>query len=162
MLTNVTFFVSGHYYESIFAKVGDALSWEENSVKLLGLSINSDLSFHGHVKVICKNASQKLSAIARLANVVSDQKKKVLIKTFFESQFSYCPLLWMFCGRSLDRHINRLSERALRIAYVDYESSFEELLLKDDSVTIHQRNLKVLAVEMYKISYKLFPEFGTW
>ena len=66
---------------------------EENSVKLLGLFIDSDLSFYGHVKVICKKASQKLSAIARLAKVITDHKKKVLIKTFFESQFSYCPLL---------------------------------------------------------------------
>ena len=90
--------VTGYKYEAMFAKVGDALLWEENSVKLLGLFIDSDLSFHGHVKVIWKKASQKLSAIARLASVISDHKKKVLIQTFFESQFSYCPLLWMFCG----------------------------------------------------------------
>ena len=32
-------------------------------------------------------------------------------------------------------------------------------MLKDDSVTIHQRNLRVLAVEIYKISHKLFPKF---
>ena len=147
----------------MFDKVGDALLWEENSVKLLGLFIDSDLSFHGHVKVICKKASQKLSAIARLAKVISDHKKKVLIKTFFESQFSYCPLLWMFCGRTLNRRINRLHERALRIAYEDYESSFEELLIKDDSVTIHQRNLRVLALEMYEVSHKLSPELcGSW
>ena len=65
----------------------------------------------------------------------------------------------MFCGRTLNRRINRLHERALRIAYEDYESSFEELLIKDDSVTIHQRNLRVLAVKMYKLSHKLSPEF---
>ena len=63
----------------------------------------------------------------------------------------------MFCCRTLDRRINRLYERALRIAYEDYESSFEHFLSKDGSVMIHQRNLKVLAVEM--ITYKLSPEF---
>ena len=91
------------------------------------------------------------TAIVRLANIISEKKRKVLLKTFFESQFSYCPLLWMFCSRKLNNKINRLHERALRIAYADYVSSFEELLAKDDSVTIHQRNLKVLAVEMYNI-----------
>ena len=121
----------------MYAKVGDALLWEEDSVKLLGLFIDSDLSFHGHVKVICKKASQKLYAIARLANVISEHKRKVLIKSFFESQFSYCSLLWMFCGRTRNRRINRLHERALRIAYEDYESSFEQLLSKDGSVMIH-------------------------
>ena len=65
----------------------------------------------------------------------------------------------MFCGKTLNRRINRLHERALRIAYEDYESSFEQLLSKDGSVMIHQRKLRVLALETYKITYKLSPEF---
>ena len=79
--------------------------------------------------------------------------------TFFESQFSYCPLLWMFCSRKLNNKINRLHERALRVAYSDYVSSFEELLIKDGTRTIHQRNLKVLALEMYKIAHEKSPSF---
>ena len=67
----------------------------------------------------------------------------------------------MLCGHSLNGGINRLHERALRIAYKGYESRFEELLLKDGFVTIHQHNLKILAIEIYKISHKLPPEF-TW
>ena len=105
--------------------------------------------------MICKKASQKLTAILRLANIISEKKRNALLKTFFESQFSYCPLLWMFCSRKLNKKINRLHERALRIAYEDYISSFEELLVKDGFVTIHQRNLKALAVEMYKLSHEL-------
>ena len=124
----------------------------KNSVKLLGLIIDSELTFNSYVQMICKKASQKLTAILRLANIISEKKRKVLLKTFFESQFSYCPLLWMFCSRKLNNKINRLHERALRIAYKDYVSRFEEKLIKAGSVTIHQSNLKVLATEMYKIS----------
>ena len=65
----------------------------------------------------------------------------------------------MFCGRNLNNKINRLHERALRIAYNDYFSTFDELLIKVGAVTIHQRNLRALAVEMYKISNNLSPEF---
>ena len=57
----------------------------------------------------------------------------------------------MFCGRRLNHKINKLHERALRTAYNDYSSSFKELLTKDDTVTIHQRNLRILAIEMYKL-----------
>ena len=64
----------------------------------------------------------------------------------------------MFCSRKLDNKINRLHLRALRIAYYDYVSCFEELLVKDSSVTIYQRNLKVLAVEMYIISKGKSPK----
>ena len=65
----------------------------------------------------------------------------------------------MFCSRKLNNKINRLHERALRVAYSDYVSSFEELLIKDGTCTIHQRNLKVLALEMYKIAHEKSPSF---
>ena len=138
--------VSGFKYEAMFAKVGHALLWEENTAKLLGILIDRDLSFNDHVKMICKKASQKLAAISRLANILSKDKRKLLLRTFFESQFNYCPLIWMFCGRTANNKINRLHERALRIAYEDFESTFKELLTKDGSVTIHQRNLRAFAI----------------
>ena len=46
--------------------------------------------------------------------------------------------------------VNRIHGRALRIAYNDYTSDFEKLLCKDDSVIIHQRNIHVIAVKVYK------------
>ena len=38
-----------------------------------------------------------------------------------------------------------------RLIYSDRKSSFEELLEKDNSVPIHHTNLRILAIEMYKI-----------
>ena len=63
----------------------------------------------------------------------------------------------MFCDRNVDHKINRLHKRVLRIAYNN--TSFGELLEKDGSVNIHQRNLPCLAKEMFKINNKLSPPF---
>ena len=145
--------------EAMFARVGNALLWEESSAKLLGIIIDSSLSFDNHVKTICRKASQKLTAISRISNFISNKRKRILISTFFESQFNYCPLIWMFCSRTLNHRINKLHERALRIAYNDYSTEFKDLLAKDNAVTIHQRNLRALAVEMYKITNNLSPTF---
>ena len=46
--------------------------------------------------------------------------------------------------------VNRLHERALRIAYEDFRSSFTTILEKDRSVTIHENNLQSLMTEMFK------------
>ena len=81
------------------------------------------------------------------------------MKTFIESQFSYCPLVWMFHGRTINMIINRLQERALRIVYQDYVSSFETLLERDNSCTIYQRNIQTLAIEMYKTKAGEGPAF---
>ena len=56
----------------------------------------------------------------------------------------------MFHNRSINARINKLHARALRLFFQDYTASFEELLTKDESVTIHVKNLQALATEMFK------------
>ena len=60
----------------------------------------------------------------------------MIMKAFIESQFGYCPLVWMFHSRSFNNKINRIHERALRITYNDKSSSFQNLLEKDNSTVI--------------------------
>ena len=88
---------------------------------------------------------------------MTKDKLRVVMKAFIDSQFNYCPLIWMFHSRNLNNRINRLHKRALKIAYNNYNSTFVELLLLDKSVSIHDRNLKKLATEMFKIKNKIFP-----
>ena len=64
----------------------------------------------------------------------------------------------MFHSRRVDHEISKLHEMALRIAYKDHFSSFDELLYKNKSVTVHQRNLQILAAEIYRIINGLYPE----
>ena len=62
------------------------------------------------------------------------------------------------CFRTLNNRINKIHERALRLVYNDEESSFENLLLKDNSFTIHERNIQTLAIELYKVVNHLSPK----
>ena len=63
----------------------------------------------------------------------------------------------MFHSRVLNNKINRIHKRALRITYNDRSLTFQELLEKDNSVTIHHRNTQVLATEIYKVLNGLSP-----
>ena len=112
----------------------------KTQLTILGIFIDSKLSFNEHVKTICKKASQKLIVLLRMVNILSNVQRNVLVNTSFYSQFNYCPLLLMFCSRSLNHKINRLHERSLRIAYNDYTTAFKDLLAKAKTVTIHQTN----------------------
>ena len=71
---------------------------------------------------------------------------KVTKRDDLESQFAYCPLIWMSPSRELNNKINRLHKRALRIVYQDNDLSLEELLQKDNSVSIHHRNIQLVAI----------------
>ena len=85
-------------------------------------------------------------------------KKRIVMNTFFMSEFSYCPLVSMCCNRSLNTKINQLHEQCLWIVYNDKESNFNEILVKDCSVSIHHQNLQKLAVKIFKVSRGLSPE----
>ena len=84
-------------------------------------------------------------------------KLRRLVEAFIESQFGYCPLPWMFHSRTLNNRINELHERALRFVYKDTYLTFDELLHKDNSFSIHHRNLQKHAIEMYQVKNNLSP-----
>ena len=82
------------------------------------------------------------------------------MRAFIENEFNYFPLTWMFHNRTLNNKINKLHERALRLTYKDEKSTFSELLEKDKSVTIHERNIQKLATLMYKVKNKMFTTYN--
>ena len=145
--------------DNIFANIGGHILPALKSVKLLGVQIDNNLDFSEHVSNICKKVSKKLHALQRVSHYMSINKLRIIMKAFIESQFGYCPLVWMFHSRKLNNRINSLHERALRLVYKETTLSFEDLLTLDKSFTIHHRNLQKLATEMYKVKNNLSPSF---
>ena len=92
------------------------------------------LDFDDHVISLCKKAGKELAVLVRLSKFMSFNHKQILMKTFVESQFGYCSLIWMFHSRKENSTINHLQERSLRIIYNDYITSFEVLLIPHISV----------------------------
>ena len=64
----------------------------------------------------------------------------------------------MLHSRSNNSKIKHLHERCLRIVYQDKQSSYENILVKDGTVSMHLRNVQTLAIEMYKIKNDLSTE----
>ena len=73
------------------------------------------------------------------------------MKAFIESQFGYCPLAWMFCGRQQNNQINDLHERTLRIVYNDNKSTFENLLELDNSVSVKHNLSNQVMSELFNL-----------
>ena len=125
---------------------------------LLGITIHTDLIFENHINNICKRERLKLNALARTAPYMNIEKRRKTMKFFVTSQFWYCPLIWIFHSRRLNNKRNSFYERAPRITYQDHISGFQELLNKDNSVSIYRKNLQVLATKMFKTHRGLTPD----
>ena len=147
-----------YYSSNSYIYLDNAFLESEESVKLLGIKIDQNLNFEENINSVLKEGNKKLHALMRIEKYLDQDKKRLIMKTFIESQFNYCPLVWMCHSRDLNRRINRLHERALRVVYKNSDLTFEQLLEKDNSFTIHERNLQKLAIEMYKVKHNLCPK----
>ena len=63
--------------------------------KLLGIKFDNKLTFEKHITDICRKASRKIYALARIAPYMDLSKRRMVMNAFFNSQFNYCPLIWM-------------------------------------------------------------------
>ena len=143
----------------VSVKIAEANVKESKEEKLLGIIFDQTLSFKQHVKTLCKKASQKLHALARISCYMDTQKLKQVMQAFVLSHFSYSPLVWMFYDRTLNHRINHFHERALRFAHKDYQTDFGSLLEQGNFVSIHVKNRQLLMTEIYKTRSGLSPPF---
>ena len=148
--------VTGNY--EVSANINEFEIESSKKEKLLGISIDTTLSFEHHITSLCKKTSQKLHVHARIAHYMDFGKRRSLMKAFAISQFNYCPLIWMFHNSALNIKINKIHKRLLRLVYQNKNQSFSELLELDNAVTIHQRKLQVLVTDIFKVKNNLPPE----
>ena len=120
-------------------------------VKLLGIDIDDKLNFHEHITVLCKKAARQLNAFKRLSRNLNVKDRESIYNSFIVSVFSYCPLVWHFCRKSDHKKIEKINERALRIVYNDYISTYEALLNYGNKLSLGRYRMLNFATELYKI-----------
>ena len=72
--------------EFMFANVGNEKIWESLSEKLLGVTVDKELKFNEHLNNVYKKASNKVTALGKIARILPFHKRRLLFKTFIESQ----------------------------------------------------------------------------
>ena len=117
---------------------------QSEQVKLLGVQIDNCLTFDAHVKELCQKINQKLCAFSRIRLFLNQEKAKMLLTSVVLSNFSYYPLIWLFCTKTANKDINRTNKLALRVLYGDYDSSFDQLLARAEALQSIKRTYKVL------------------
>ena len=129
-----------------------------DDVLLLGITIDKKLTFKHHVENLCRKAQYKLHALRCIRKFLTIEKAKMLGNVFIDSQFNYAPLLWMFCRKTLHSKIEKIHHKTLKVIY-ESNGIYENLLLQSNTVSVHQRHLRFLMIEIYKSISQLNPQF---
>ena len=127
---------------------------------MLVVNIDSKLNFDCQVNRLCNKGNKKLRALAGVTPYMTLEKKKIVMNSYFNAQFNYCPLIWILHRSNNNNKIKHLHEQSLRLICSDKKSSDENLLEKDKVVSIHHKNVEVLATEMFQVKHKLCPEIA--
>ena len=109
-------------------KINKQIILPTESVKHLGIKVDWKLTFKEHMN-LCNRANRNVKALNRVKNVITNEQKKILFNSFLMSNFSYCPLIWMFCGKLANSQMNLIHKRALRALYNDHVHLTQNFLL---------------------------------
>ena len=131
----------------------------ENSVKLLGVTIDYLLNFDLHVSDICKKAARQINVLLRLSKFLTIETKKIIYKSFIRSSFNFYRFVWHICSKTSSAKMEKLQYRALRLVLNDFDSSYETLLERVNMPTFHISRIRLIAVETFKILHKMSPVY---
>ena len=138
--------------------VDDVVLKPESHVKILGVFLDDKLSFSKHISMCCTKAARQLNALARISRYLDMSSRTLLYNNFIRSNFNYCPMVWHFCGKVNNNKIEKIQERALRLIYKDYDSSYVDLLSAADIPTMLTRRLRGFLLEVFKSTRNLNSE----
>ena len=101
------FIISGYKHELMFPNTEESRIWEKAQEKLLGITIDKNFKFKEHILKQCKKTERKLSILGRVCHILNrERRRSSLMKIFIESQFGFCPLVWIFeVGRKIIEYI---------------------------------------------------------
>ena len=145
--------------DSFVLNIGKNKIESSTEVTLLGVKIDKQLKFKSHIEELCRKAAYKLHALRRIRKYLTVEKAKLLANAFINSQFTYAPLIWMFAGKSSIAKICKIHFRTLQIVHNNYVKSYQDLLNFSNDISIHQKHLRLLAIEVYKSLMNINPEF---
>ena len=117
-------------------------------------SVDNKLNFNEDVESLCKKANSKLRALARVTPFINVEKQRLVINSFFNAQSNYCPLIWTLHSHTNDNMIRHLPERCLRSMFDNKQSTYDELLRRDNLVSVPIEIYKVWLLKCLKLRMK--------
>ena len=123
----------------------------------LSISIDSRPIFTDHISSYCAKAARQLNALSRISENFDLKCRKLIFQSFVLGNFTYCPIVWHFCGKQNNGKIEKVQKRALRILYDDYESECNELLDKSGAISMLQFRKNCIILEVFKSIHNSSP-----
>ena len=131
--------------KSLSISVQDNTILSDPSMKVLGVTLDDKLKFDEHVSEMCRKASRQI-----VSKYLDESCRILVFKSLISSNFNYCLVSWMFCGKTNLNKLEKLQKRALRFVFRDITSSYETLLERGNVLPLSVYRIRCMAIEVFK------------
>ena len=129
-------------------------------IKLLGVIIDSSLSFQAHIKEVCRKVNAKVSILRRIRKIIPPEIMIKLYKAFILPHFEYASPLFIGLSKGLSAKLESTNAFALRILLNHSKSTTYEELLKIARIkSLEHRRIEQALILVYKSIYGQAPNY---
>ena len=142
---------------SIVLCVNGSVIQPSSCIKLLGVHIDDTLCFGTHVDDLVKRCGKQVNVLSRLSHMLNTNCKVKILETFVLANFNYCCLAYHSCGKTEARNLEKILKRALKFVYLDFHSSYFDLLAKAKMSPLCIQRKYELLLSVHKILDSQMP-----
>ena len=130
------------------------------SEKILGLTLDSLISWDKHIDNLCLTLSRRVGLLRRLCNFIPSHLRKVLYYGLIQSAIDYCSIVW---GNTTSKNIDKvykMQKRALRVILnADFDTPTEVLFERFRVLSVRQRIFYFTCIMVYKCFSNTAPSY---
>ena len=138
-------------------KVENCVLPMKNCIKLLGICIDEELKFSEHVKQLTVKSAKQVNALSRLSKLLNLEGKLQIVNSLVLSNFRYCNTVYFHCSKKDLLKMESILKRALRFVFKDHDSSYNELLINANMVSLYVMRLRDLLLNVHKVKRDCLP-----
>ena len=97
--------------------INNLLVNQVNSIKFLGVEINSDLNWKDHIKTITSKIARSLGIIGRIRHKLTSKAAMLLYDTLILSHITYCSIIWGSTYKTSLAKMYNIQKKALKLCY---------------------------------------------
>ena len=129
-----------------------------DSVKMLGVIIDINLTMASHIDTICTKISKLSGLLWRIRKSLTFTTKLLFYNSYIQPRFDYCSTAWGYCSNTHIDKLFRLQKRCGRIILNNYDCPTSELLDSLNWLSVRDRISFTTGVLVYKSLNGLAPE----
>ena len=131
---------------------------EKQSLKFLGVTIDSNLNFNEHILNIHSSISRNIGILYKLKDFLSERSLIILYNSLILSHMLYCNIVWGSCSITRINSLLLLQKRAIRIiTNSNYLSHTDPIFHRLKTLKIQDIHTLQTGIFMYKYSHNQLP-----